>query len=399
MIWVIYKPDKIDLTVYNDDETTVVGIHDYKNAVEIIQKVKPDLIFATADPNFIDYAFSMAGRFLQIPVISGFLFRTLERSKLRLFRSYLSGFFENTIPADTVVSKKKFMKRGRFFIYKYFFLLRTQRAIKMSWLQIINNFLMLVRVYLSYTEFQIYPQFENTIHWLDSKYYLEPAIKAGFRRSSLVITGNPMYDPIFKKIQEPIQVVKKDNKVRVLLLTVGLYEHGYWTRQQRDSIFNQIVSELNKHKDKIDLNIKIHPSAEVLADYQDLLKAINSSIPIYQEGDVVDFLKNADVVLCTAITSALEYALLLGKPMVICNFANEKGNVFLNRGLALECKESSSLLSSIYNVLESNPATSDKVDEYIDDFLYKFDGHSSERLCDAVLALFENKTDYQHRIL
>ncbi len=202
MIWVVYSPDKLDLQKYNNVDTTVLDIHNYKNALEIIEKEKPDLIFATADPNFIDYAFSLAGKKLNIPVVSGLLFRTVERSNTQLLRSYFTGFFENSVPSDTAESEKKFMKRGRFFIYKYFFLTKTQKAIEMNPIQIFRNFLMLVKVYLSYTGFQLYPQFANTLHWLDSEYYLEPALKAGFKRSSLVITGNPMYDSIFHKIGE-----------------------------------------------------------------------------------------------------------------------------------------------------------------------------------------------------
>ncbi len=389
MIWVVYTPDKLDLQKYNNENTTVIDIHDYKNALEIIEKEKPDLIFATADPNFIDYAFSLAGKKLHIPVVSGLLSRTVKRSKTRLLRSYFTGFFESSTNVDTAKSKKKFMRRGIFFIYKYLFLLRTQKAIKMSTLQIFCNFLMLVRVYLSYTGFQLYLPFANTLHWLDSESYLEPALKAGFKRSSLVITGNPMYDPILKIIQEVKPQARTDDKLHVLFLTVGLYEHGFWTRQQRDLFFQQIVSELIKYKDKITLTIKIHPSAEKLADYQELAKSIDPSIQIYQKGDVVNFLKDADVVLCPSTTSAIEYALLLKKPIVICNFSHDKGHPFLERGLALECNESSTLKSCIDKVLESNPATSDKVEEYIKDFLYKVDGKSSERLCDAILQLIE----------
>ncbi|MEM3172633.1 MAG: hypothetical protein QXE82_03740, partial [Candidatus Nitrosotenuis sp.] len=212
-------------------------------------------------------------------------------------------------------------------------------------------------------------------------------IEAGFDKSSIVITGNPMYDPIFRQLQKLEPLSRKDGKIRVLFLTNGLYEHGYWTRKQRDAIVTDIVSEISKHKTEMSLVVKIHPSSEVLLDYQSLITPIDSSIPIYQKGDVIGFLNESDVIIGFQSNSALEYCLISKKPIVICNFYNMKDDIFLERGLVVECKNISMLMRCIHKALDSNPVTDKKINDYITDNLYKADGRSSERLSNAILNL------------
>ena len=72
MVWLVYQPERLNLSLQNDPNTTMLDIHDYENAVKVIQKENPDIIVADASSGLIDYAISTAGKSLGIPVVSGF---------------------------------------------------------------------------------------------------------------------------------------------------------------------------------------------------------------------------------------------------------------------------------------------------------------------------------------
>lgn len=388
--WVIYKPERLGIIRQNDADTTILDIHDYKNMVEIIQKTKPDIIYVWPYSNVLDYALAIAGKFLNIPMIGHIVNEFTTKKDNKSGKSYLKHFFQSSIPTDTYETRKQFMKRGRFFIYKYLFLLRTQIAIKMKISKILENFFMILKMYFLETDFdKPNTKFGLSLYFLESERIIDTLLKTGFERSNLVVTGNPMYDSIFQKIQKIQPSIKNDNKIRVLLLTIGMYEHGHWTRRQRDSIVKNIIMEITKHKNKMSLVVKIHPSSEILSEYESLIRSIDSSVPVHQEGDVIEFLQNSDVVLAWASNTALTYSLILKKPIIMCNFFNLQGDVFLERGLVSECKELSTLVPLIESAWSSNPTASEKIDDFISEFFYKSDGQASERISNEIIKLLK----------
>lgn len=390
LMWFVYMPDRIDVQTDLENNVSVFDIHDYENAYDFLEKEKPTFIFANTNPTFVDYSFSLAAKFLGIPVLSGLYGRDFdEMSRERLIVSYLSRFFQNTVPTDSQKQQKKFLRRGGFIIYKYLFLLKTQKAIKMKKIQIIKNFFMLCRVFLKPTDFLVDSRFANTIHWMEGEYYYNLAIKNGFDKNTLFLTGNPLYDSVFKKFMLPFPIKKESNQVKILLITSAMYEHGIWTRSERDSLVQGIVKEIHKHKDEMQLSVKIHPSSENLTDYESIITPIDPSIEIHQTGDVLDFIYEADIVIGFLTHSALEYTLFSKKPIIICNLYELKGDVFLEKGLALECKNLSLLVPLIHKALQDNPATEQKVDSYVKEYLYKSDGQSSERVCDVIDKILE----------
>jgi hypothetical protein len=389
VVWLVYQADKIQLPVQNKVDETILDIHDYDNAVEILQDEKPDLIYADASWDLIAYALSSAGRFLNIPILGGFYSSPgIERDRKTLIKSCITRFFENSTPTDTEKNKKQFMRRGRFYIYKYLFLFKTLNATNLNIFQTIQKCFLVLKLLLTATPDVVDSRFANTLHWLESESIVEPLIKNGFDKSSLVITGNPMFDVSYRKIQQ-FQSSKNGDKIRVLLLPSTHYEHGFWTKKQRDFVISEIIKKILENKNQLELTIKIHPSTAVISEYKSIIHPIDQSIKIYQNGEVLDFLNDADVVISFWFGSAEAYALLAKKPLIFCNFLNDKTDVILQRGLALECKEISSLVESIHKVFLSNPASEQKRDEFIREVLYKWDGKASERISDAILSLLE----------
>jgi hypothetical protein len=388
-IWLVYMPDKITLPQQKDPNITILDIHDYKNAVELLKKIQPDLIYGSATPNLPDHALTLAGRFLKVPVIGEILNESLVKTNtIETAISFAVKFFDDSVPTDTI-QKKRIMRRGRFFIYKYLFLLKTQIAIKISMLKIIESFFVITKAHLSILKKIYDPYFSCTLHFLESERLIKLLERKGFDRSTLIVTGIPHYDSVFKRVQNLKSSKREDKKIRVLLLTHSLFEHGYQTRAQRDHIVKSVVTEISKHKSEMSLMVKIHPSSESLSDYQSLINPIDSTIPIYKDGDALDFIENSDVVISYSTSSGPMHSLILKKPVIFCNFFNLEGDEILERGLAYDCRDAASLIPAINQVISSNPATKDKLDEFIKDFYYKSDGHATERVCDAIFNLLK----------
>ncbi len=393
IIWLVYTPEKLNLSLCeNNENIKILDIHNYKNAMDILQQEKPDLIFARASWDLIDFALSSAGKSLNIPVASQFMneFAVAETVTQKI-TSNVKRFFESSIPTDTVKSKKQFMKRGRFFIYKYLFCLKTQFAINPNVIQTIKSFIVILNAILTDYK-QLYDsQFSNSIHWLQSETLIKPLVDSGFERSSLVVTGNPIYDMAFKKIQNWTSVDRKEDKIRVLFAPSTLYEHGMWTRVQRDIAIKETVTKILEYKNKMSLLIKIHPASANMDEYKSIIHQIDISIQILQEGDILDLLYDADVVITFGYTAFEVYALISKKPVIVCNFFNTKGDEFLQQGLALECKDPNSLIEIIHKSLSDNILYDQKRDDYIKNFFYKPDGLASERICDSIMKIVKNK--------
>ena len=47
IIWLVYQPERINQSQKISEDTTVIDIHDYGNAIELLQKQKPDIISTT----------------------------------------------------------------------------------------------------------------------------------------------------------------------------------------------------------------------------------------------------------------------------------------------------------------------------------------------------------------
>src|SRR5438309_8718355 len=68
IMWLVYTPEKLPFIQQNNSEDIILDIHNYKNALDVIQKEKPDIIYASETWQFIDYALSSTAKIFHIPV-------------------------------------------------------------------------------------------------------------------------------------------------------------------------------------------------------------------------------------------------------------------------------------------------------------------------------------------
>ena len=391
MIWLVYQPDRIDQSQKISDNMTIVDIHDYDNAIELLQKQKPDIIFASATRSFVDYALSTASKSMGIPTSSMFWsdwYYTPTSSKTQHAALSMSRFFQSSTPTDTNQSQKQPMRRGRFFMSKYLFLARTQKAAKMNLFQIISNFFMLLKHNLF--DVATDSRFANTIHFLEDEKLQKSLIEAGFEKSTLIVTGNPIFDNALQKSLEQKSPLEKSNKKRIHLAPSTLYEHGFWNKEQRDFAIKEIVNQIHQRNNEMSLTVKIHPSTSILSEYVSIINSIDSSIPVYQKGDIQEYLENMDLVITFQSSTAEVYAIIARKPIIICNFFQSQRDTLVEKGLAIECTDPSNLVKLIEQI-PHNSEYDKKCDDFIKEFLYKADGRASERICDEILKLLIKK--------
>ena len=102
---------------------------------------------------------------------------------------------------------------------------------------------MIFRLLPSSVTNQRHVEFSNTLHWVERESLKHELIDRGFKENSLTVIGNPMYDGILKKVHEIKSNYKKEGKIRVLLATTSLYEHGLWSKKQRDEEYDNYMQE------------------------------------------------------------------------------------------------------------------------------------------------------------
>ena len=178
------------------------------------------------------------------------------------------------------------MRRGRFFIFKTKFLLATHRSCGANFLKIIKELFVFLWSFYSYTK---NPRSDiksgNDLYLIFGKKIFEDAIKDNYPSEKLFLCGDVRYDSLFKNLKN-LKCKPVSKKLQILIITSPFYEHGWWSKKQRDDIIHSIIQEIINH-DNYALTIKIHPSSENLSEYREIIDLIDPTIPLFQKGDVL----------------------------------------------------------------------------------------------------------------
>ena len=65
----------------------------------------------------------------------------------------------------------------------------------------------------------------------------------------------------------------------------------------------------------------------------------------------------------------------------------------MQKGIALECTTSSSIIKIIHQAISKNMEYEQKCNDYIKNYFYKSDGLAAERISNSVLELVKNKLE------
>ena len=370
--WVIHNKEKIE-NKQLDSNSSIMNIVEFDNAVQALEKIKPDIIQILPGVSVPDYAFNLAAKYLNIPTMGGEL-GIVTFGNLTVKRS-----LKSFNPFKNKKYLKEFLSIGKFFIIKHIFLLKTEASVGMNYLEIIKDLISFVRKYFPvFRSRQMFiPEFACDINLVEDQVIFEKLVEIGWDRKKLAITGNPSYDEILNKL--PISKHTRNEKINVLILTMN------YTGENRKDTLHKIESLIYeiKNTQKNSVSIKIHPSQEDSLEYRHILQKFKD-IKLYQKEDLYDILKNTDVVISFTSGTAPFSSILAHIPVIIWNIHNVENDILLKYDLAKELKEIKDVANVIEHSLSEN-ISNDDLDKFKKEFLNITDEGPSKKTANTII--------------
>ena len=396
LIWVVYQPDQFEKIMMDDQ--TIYCIQDFNDGVDLLKKLNPDLVLVPNRKEPIQHSASLAGKTLGIPLI-GFSGAKIDN---RLFgekfenmkvegqtRAAFKKLLQNKLPADSE-EQSKFLRRARFFLYKYRFFIKTQLSVKRN---IFKIFFLLLRDFVNFGSSASLPFNTSLDHYLlhdklevgRHQYYGIPAEK-------ISVVGNPLLDDIFHKISTVKTRTKTNDKIKILIFTDSLYEHGIWSYKERESFLKNLFGKLQEDK-TILFDIKIHPTTENETYYQGLFKKLGLSAKIFQSEDLYDLINNYDIIVTYGVSTTHTELSLCGKKTILISTKHLPTFLLVDEaikaGLIRQCNNFMDLIPLIHDFHEQEINLTKEFIEQRDKYFYKFDGKSGKRAADSIIQFFE----------
>jgi len=377
--WFYYSPIKIKKPMLKNNEN-VIQIQDFKNAVEIIQKIQPDLILDSEFPTLIDLSFLAAAK--------NNSFYVRKYSNHRMFKVPLklrSTFSHLNEKISFDENQKQSTTRKNFFFYKYRFFLKSLFASNLTFFEKIH-FLMISLKWNLITEHPlINPKIQADLELLNSNSLKEILLKKGYSNSKLVVAGNPMFDNVFKK-RNNLQT-NSDKKLKILFAPFQYY--GETHKDFQEKITKEIIKQITSQKNEFSLVVKLHPSFHDFGYFKKLISSIDESVPIFQKGSIEKYIDDSDILISNGIVSSSAiYGLILKKPVIFCDFY-DLYSYDEYKNIIIECRYSTKLVNILLSACEINSNNLEQIEKFLKQHYFKTDGLASERVVNAIKQLVD----------
>ena len=382
IIWVIHPTE--ETSELKTESSDIIDAGKYNNAVEILQKICPDIIMINGSMDFHNVTMALAARYMKIPLVTIF------------FRNFV-----HAISTPSTKSIRARMRRGfsnpKFYVKQYVFLIRTLQKINYNPFRLIKFVLFYTKsVFFSY--FPINHIISGDINLCRDNKWNKKLTEFGFDKLTIFEVGDPYFDSLFKEMQNVKKVQKSlDKKIKILFCTSTMAGHGFCSQKEEN---NLIIDTINKilENDSFDISLKMHPSTISRKDYEnEVLPKLRFSIPFYQQENLAELVSTHDIMLTYGGTGAIHYGILMGKPIVNLDFNTPAtaNNVFVDNKIITQCK---SLLNLVSDIQKTNYKvnSNEDVQLYIEKHIGIFDGKSSERSAKAIFDLIDKKINSHH---
>ena len=282
---------------------------DFKNAMEVCEKIKPDAIYHLVGWHIVDYAFVIAKKILKIPSFSigeGYgendHFDEVDYADTKaIILQYVREFFETKSIEEQKVKKS----RGMNFIKKTLFLIKTMKAVNRSWVKTIPimwEFFQIGKKQLK-KGFEKFAKFGADIIFAENMSQVKLLVTGGIKRENIVMVGSPIFDNAFTKRKQLSE--KINNKLNILFITAnisGLQGKSNWTKSKRNQMTKELADRFD-HAPNTALTIKIHPISENYKEYEDILESFKN-VNLCQVDYIVDLLEKSDIVITPGTSTA-----------------------------------------------------------------------------------------------
>jgi hypothetical protein len=353
------------------------NIFSFIHATELLENLKPDLVLLATSQEHISRSILIASKSKGIPSIIAY-------SGLARIEKSIS--VTKTVP----VRINQLTKYGNMFLKKYVFLMRTLFSVKYNIFKIIKTIFHDFYFIMTSFSYEFSKDYAD-LYICSNLDWKNKAIKNKIPEKKIVCVGEYAYDDMYKKKLKKIDK-NESNVINILIITTALVEHGIWKPSMRKELLEKIICSLkNNLRNKYTITFKIHPTAEKLEDYEKIIRPLDKSIKIIQNTNLTKLIVDSQLVISVNQSSALLEVLLLNKPLIIMNIFNEntEKNIYTLENVAIECKTTEELVEKINNGNYLN-INSEKIQNFIKDKIFKFDGKCGERAAEYILQLIKN---------
>jgi UDP-N-acetylglucosamine 2-epimerase len=369
-----------------------VYIYDYKNAVDIIDETKPDIILVMSSYELTGIAFSVAANKKNIPVVKIYEwkpdyyddFDTKDLIKAKTLTAFSKNAFE-----DITGQKPKIFSNYIFMFKKFQFLFKTLIKCDYSFFDIFRLLFLFFNSVISKNDMKIQKKFQGDLNICATNDWISKLSEIGFQKSTLTFTGSCIFDKLYSKKR----ISKSNSKIkRILFCPSPMHGYGYWSKKKEDDLIINTVNEILK-SNSYDLSIKLHPASHNIDEFKELSNNFLKKITIFQNEDLLELLLSYDAVITYGSSSLGLYSHIIQIPLIqiIHDGSDLKYNLFYNEKLSILCKEPKKIVSNIDELENFKPSEND-YENFYKEFLGKFDGKSSERMAYAILKLLNYDT-------
>jgi len=390
LVWVSFQPFEFD--EYDIKNFHVLDYHKFNDAVDLIEKVKPDLIIYESRLGINGIAFSKAGKFKKIPIVTiiGYVGVSEDFGRTFSVKTSLNLISSNKVLADSSVEKKsKKFAMLRYVIDKYVFLLKTLKKSNYTLWDLIKFVFFYPGVHIFG---QSYPPLHNItsgdLNFCFNQHLFSRLVKAGFKKSTILLEGDPIFDEFFTQISKSKFQKPLTKKISILFCPTPMHEHGWLSKNDEDELILNMINNIKNYND-FDIALKIHPSTSNYDEYKTLLEKTNHKVILYQKENTLDLLNKYDLMLTYGSSDVILEAVLLRKPVVLFKYSLEdKFNRFSDKNIIHECNSLSKLPFIMRNSI-SHTITQQQFSSYIERHIGKFDGKNSERIAHEIYHFFQ----------
>jgi len=387
LIWLVFQPNKIEKTIM--DGFKVLDFHNYNNAIEVLEKIKPDLIYIHGLTDFATASIAIAGKFKKIPVIESFFFSThiIKTSSWSIFKKRLRMFFSNRILTNISDDEnKKGVKK--FILNQYIFFFNTIKQTNLNVIHKIKLILLFpfVRLYYyiapaSFVSGDLYlcsiPDIRNEL------------IKLGYKKSNVVVVGDMSFDAWYSIIKNEIAKPNVTSKKIVLFALSPMHESGLWKKSDEENLIINTIKKIEKNNE-FSVVLKIHPTNSLKQEYEEILSKNGLKTTIYQKEDLIKLMKESDFMITYGSSATTLFSVLFKKPTISLDLFPKysKFNAFQSESVMTICRDINDLTNKLKES-ESRIIENKNYEKYIEKHLGRFDGKSSERAANAIINLLE----------
>jgi hypothetical protein len=382
LFWLVFQPNKIGSDKLNG--SIILDVHQFQDANKLIDMIKPDVFLANPAMDPINYSISLISSLNKIPIIcfDHTYFSFLQSTQIQSKK--ISLLFSSKLPTDDE-SEKKLFGRGRFYFFKYYFLLKTRLSLGINFDQITN----IIKDTYDFLTGRM-----SQVNKFGDKFLL-PGIFAfkkydvtNINKNLFHVVGNPYWDNLSKKIRQKNNKKTINNK-KILVVTSPLYEHGYWNTHQREEFLTNLFSILSKNN--FSFALKIHPSSENKFFYESLFKKLNIEVDIFQDESLWDIACDYNTLISFGYSQAITEIVYSGHKLIFLN----AGIVIpeppllkesIKEGNTIEC-DFNNLSTTIKDIFNISIHLSQNFENECNKIFPKTDGKSAEKIAKILLDL------------